>query len=144
MKKTAETSTTAVMLAAFCLAICTGCPNSEAVPDGVTDEPANVLLTEHIVDIGFEDAFWVFADNLDGDGDVDILGTSHNSNALVWWENTDGEGAFAGRTAIATVSGAVVAYGADLNGDTSVWDRSLHGGKTTAPPHSPNTFSTIH
>ncbi len=48
--------------------------------------------TRHIVDGDFNGAWSVYSTDLDGDGDVDILGTGHGAYTIAWWENTDGTG----------------------------------------------------
>jgi hypothetical protein len=48
--------------------------------------------TEHLVDGSFNAAESVFAADIDGDNDIDILGASSMSSDIVWWENTNGDG----------------------------------------------------
>ena len=43
--------------------------------------------TEHIVDEGFNGAQSVFATDVDGDGDTDVLGAAINHTKIFWWEN---------------------------------------------------------
>ena len=43
-----------------------------------------------IVDNSFEEARCVFAIDIDGDGDIDILGAGDVT--IAWWENTTGTG----------------------------------------------------
>ena len=47
---------------------------------------------EHSVDEEFDFAIHVFAIDLDGDDDKDLLGAAFKDNAITWWENTDGAG----------------------------------------------------
>lgn len=47
---------------------------------------------EHIVDEDFQNARSVFAGDIDGDGDLDILSASVDDNYIMWWENIDGSG----------------------------------------------------
>ena len=47
---------------------------------------------EHAVDEDFDFAIHVFAIDLDGDEDKDLLGAAFKDNAITWWENTNGEG----------------------------------------------------
>ena len=51
-------------------------------------------MPEHIVDGNFEYAIDVNTADIDGDGDVDILGAAINANEIAWWESdgtpTDG------------------------------------------------------
>ena len=45
---------------------------------------------QHIIDDSFSTANFVFAIDLDGDNDVDVLCTSCYGNAIAWWENEGG------------------------------------------------------
>ncbi|MBN2587201.1 MAG: T9SS type A sorting domain-containing protein [Candidatus Fermentibacteraceae bacterium] len=49
-------------------------------------------IAEYSVDNGVMGADCVCCDDLDGDGDMDIAGTSISANLIAWWENTDGSG----------------------------------------------------
>ena len=46
---------------------------------------------EHIVSSDYVAARDVFASDIDGDGDIDVVGSAL-SEGITWWENTDGEG----------------------------------------------------
>jgi hypothetical protein len=63
----------------------------------------------------------VFAADLDGDGDMDVLsghGTGEDGSEIVWFENTDGAGTFGGEQVITTaVDGVKRISTADLDGD---------------------------
>ena len=48
--------------------------------------------TEHVVDNAFDFAIHVFAKDIDGDNDVDLLGAALKGDAITWWENMDGVG----------------------------------------------------
>ena len=63
-------------------------------------------------------AFSVFAADLDGDGDQDVLSASQFDNKIAWYENTDGLGNFGPQQVITTLAnGAVSVFAADLDGD---------------------------
>ena len=75
--------------------------------------------TMHIVDGDFWGARSVYAEDIDRDGDMDILGASYNECDIAWWENLNGscteydkhliiDGDFAGATSV---------YMEDINGD---------------------------
>jgi hypothetical protein len=60
----------------------------------------------------------VFASDLDGDGDTDILYGSNGGDKVGWYENTDGQGSFSEEKVISTeVPGTQAVYAADLDGD---------------------------
>ncbi len=55
--------------------------------DGTFSEP-------HIISDNLEGAWEVYADDLDNDGDIDVLALSANDHKLGWYENLDGQGNF--------------------------------------------------
>ncbi len=60
----------------------------------------------------------VYAADIDGDGDIDVLSASFFDNKIAWYENTDGQGTFGTQQAISTfASGAQSVYAADIDGD---------------------------
>ena len=60
----------------------------------------------------------VYATDLDGDGDADVLSANFETDEIVWYENTDGAGAFSGGTEISSgADGANDVFAADLDGD---------------------------
>ncbi|MEK6797550.1 MAG: VCBS repeat-containing protein, partial [Planctomycetota bacterium] len=63
----------------------------------------------------------VFAADLDGDGDIDVLSASASDDKIAWYENTDGLGAFSSQRIItATVNYAASVFAADLDGDGDI------------------------
>jgi hypothetical protein len=60
----------------------------------------------------------VYAADLDGDGDMDVLSASSNNDDLVWYENIDGMGAFGSQQIISiNANSPYSVYAADLDGD---------------------------
>jgi uncharacterized protein YegL len=60
----------------------------------------------------------VYATDLDGDGDQDVLSASNEDDKIAWYENTDGKGTFSQQKIITTIAdGARSVYVADLDGD---------------------------
>lgn len=60
---------------------------------------------EQIIDDNIEEYCYVNVADLDGDGDIDLIATSHDylgSNVLAWYENIDGLGSFGDRQIIST------------------------------------------
>ena len=74
--------------------------------------------TEHTVDGNYDGACMVYSDDLDDDGDMDILGTAFDGDEIVWWENTDGSGtSWTVHTIDGNYDGACAVYSDDIDGD---------------------------
>ncbi|MEM1177496.1 MAG: ECF-type sigma factor [Acidobacteriota bacterium] len=74
--------------------------------------------TEHVVDAGIQQASSVDVRDLDGDGDMDILGAAAALGELEWWENVTGDGsAWTGRPLPGTFFGAAAALAGDIDDD---------------------------
>jgi len=71
---------------------------------------------EHIIDNDFSGASSVYATDIDGDGNIDILGAARGSDEITWWQN-DGEENFTEHTVDDDFDGAYDVYAADLDGD---------------------------
>jgi hypothetical protein len=66
----------------------------------------------------FRDALGVFAADLDGDGDLDVLGSSLSEDEVAWWKNVAGDGSSWVRQTLASgVAGPATIYVADIDGD---------------------------
>ena len=60
----------------------------------------------------------VYAADLDGDGDLDVLSASAMDSTIAWYENMDGRGTFSSGTIISTdAAGANSVYAGDLDDD---------------------------
>ncbi len=87
-----------------------------------TDGTGNTW-TEHPVDSEFDGAISVYATDMDGDGDVDILGAAHIGDEVSWWENLDGTGTSWTEHSIkdgSIVNGVRSIYATDIDGDGDV------------------------
>ncbi len=73
---------------------------------------------EHTVDGAFDGAFSVYAADVDGDGDIDVLGAAVDADDIAWWENTAGDGtAWTEHTVDGEFDNAWSVYAADVDGD---------------------------
>ncbi len=87
--------------------------NSSASGDGST-------WVEHIVDEEYDGAHWIFAADIDGDGDIDILGAALMADEITWWENSSPSGdgsAWTEHTVDDNFGGANTVHAADIDGD---------------------------
>ena len=73
---------------------------------------------EHTLDDDFDSAKSVYAADVDGDGDIDILGAAEHDDDITWWENTAGDGThWAEHTVDGDFDQAFTVYTADVDGD---------------------------
>ncbi len=75
--------------------------------------------TEHTIDTLFDGAVSVYAIDLDGDNDVDVLGAAGTADEITWWEN-DGSQNFTEYTIAGNFDGANSVFAIDLDGDGDV------------------------
>jgi len=70
------------------------------------------------VDADFDGMHAVEAADMDGDGDIDLLGAAMNASDIVWWENGDGAGGAWTKHIVADAfASARYVVAADLDGD---------------------------
>lgn len=91
------------------------------IPIGSSGNPGYNVLRLHLVDI-------------DGDGDLDVVGSSGLTQAFAWWENLDGEGNFGSENFIDLDHLITAFYPADIDNDGDIDLFALTPG---SPPGSP-------
>ena len=73
---------------------------------------------EHVITTLAEDPTDLFAADLDGDGDVDVLSSSRDDDTIAWYENVAGDGSEWTRRVISYVADyATGVHAADVDGD---------------------------
>ncbi|MAB88715.1 MAG: hypothetical protein CMJ90_04565, partial [Planctomycetes bacterium] len=73
--------------------------------------------TQQVITTNADGAYSVYATDLDGDGDNDVLSASYFDNKIAWYENTGG-GTFGTQQVITTnADGPYTVYATDLDGD---------------------------
>ena len=83
-----------------------------------SDTGQGIYWIEHTVDGDFDGAISVHSEDMDGDGDMDIIGASYDSGKIILWENTDGSGtSWVEHTIDEDYDGARAVYSEDINGD---------------------------
>jgi hypothetical protein len=82
----------------------------------VVSSSAAVIFTPHPIATNFDGAYSVYAADLDGDQDVDILGAAPEANLINWWENDGGQN-FSEHQLASNYLQASSVFAADLDGD---------------------------
>jgi hypothetical protein len=86
---------------------------------------------EHLVDGYYLGASCVRSEDIDGDGDEDVLGTAYDGWTVTWWENLDGSGTLLSKHSIGGLQWANSVCSADIDddGDADVFvTAALDGG----------------
>ena len=89
-------------------------------------------FTERVISTAAQNAFSVFATDVDGDGDTDVLSASWRHNKIAWYESDGGSPpAFTERVISTAAIGAhsVFATDVDGDGDTDVLSASINDDK---------------
>lgn len=79
----------------------------------------NEQFTQQTIDANFPGAASVYATDVDGDGDKDVLAAGGETNQIAWWEN-DGDEHFSKHIVDDNYEAASFVLAADLDGDDDV------------------------
>ncbi len=83
----------------------------------------NILTTpiENILDDDFDGPWSICTADVDGDGDMDVLGAATNDETITWWENIDGSGTeWIEHTVAIIIFGAWSVDAADIDDDGDI------------------------
>jgi hypothetical protein len=74
--------------------------------------------TQRLISTAAYGARSVYADDIDGDGDLDVLSANSWDDKVAWYRNTDGQGNFGGQQLITTDADyATAVFTSDIDGD---------------------------
>ncbi|SVA57422.1 uncharacterized protein METZ01_LOCUS110276, partial [marine metagenome] len=76
----------------------------------------HISFTEHAISTSTDGATDVYATDMDGDGDMDVLSASQYDDKIAWYEN-DGSGSFTEHAISTSADAARSVYAADVDGD---------------------------
>ncbi len=77
---------------------------------------SQIQFTPHTITTNARNPISVYAVDVDGDGDTDILSASSLDDKIAWYEN-DGNQNFTAHTITTDANGASSVYAADVDGD---------------------------
>jgi len=80
---------------------------------------AQPTFTEHAISTAADGAKFVYAADLDGDGDMDVVSASGIDDKIAWYEN-DGAQNYTEHVISDTANGALSVYAADMDGDGDI------------------------
>ena len=80
-----------IVMITILLAVAAAGPGASLQATGSASLGATLFGPAHVIADQFDGAHSVYAEDLDGDGDVDVLATAHAANTIAWWQN-DGSG----------------------------------------------------
>jgi len=88
-------------------------------------DPGSLILMqgilEYVVSEDFSGASSVYSEDIDGDGDMDVLGAAQNGDDITWWENIDGSGSsWIEHTIDDEFDHAQSVYSEDIDGDGDI------------------------
>ena len=91
---------------------------------------SQITFQENVISTNANGANSVFAIDIDGDGDIDVLSASSGDSKIAWYENTDGFGHFSAEKIISiNAIGTRSVFSIDIDGDGNIDVLSASYGK---------------
>ncbi len=90
-----------------------------------------IIWTKHLISDRFQQSPFIYGEDLDNDGDIDVVACGELNDEVLWWEN-DGFGEFISENMIdADLDGAhtVIAKDVDMDGDADILGAAWNSGK---------------
>ncbi len=92
--------------------------NDDTIAWYENDGNADPSFTASNITTSADRAYSVFAADMDGDGDMDVLSASRNDNTIAWYENDgNADPTFTAADIDTSVDGAATVFAADMDGD---------------------------
>ena len=86
---------------------------------------SQIDFQDHLITASYENSTSVYASDIDGDGDLDMISSSSDDSSVIWFKNTDGLGTFSlQQVLIATTSKFVFSEDIDSDGDMDIISNS--------------------
>jgi len=95
------------------------------------DGQDSITWTKHLISDRFQQSPFIYGEDLDNDGDIDVVACGEENDEILWWEN-DGSGEFISENMIdSALNGAhtVIAKDIDLDGDMDVLAAAYNSNK---------------
>ena len=72
---------------------------------------------EYTISDEFDWCSSVFSEDIDGDGDMDVIGAARTNDDIIWWENDGSDSTWIEHIVDGDFNGAVCVYSEDIDGD---------------------------
>ncbi len=99
----------------------TATPTSTPIPVATATAVVALFGPPNVITTDADFARSVYAVDVDGDGDIDVLSASFSDNKIAWYENTFGDGSsWLPFTITTDIDSATSVYAADMDGDGDI------------------------
>ncbi len=86
------------------------------------DGQDSISWSKHLISERFQQSPFIYGEDMDGDGDLDVIACGELNGEILWWEN-DGSGIFTGEYMVDSIfysAHTVIARDVDLDGDMDI------------------------